>query len=714
MDNFKDLSISSTYYNSENQILKEFLIPLLKITKVYKRETYSFSSSIYSLINDALVEIIKNKCKIKYIVGIEINQNDLNAIEKGLKDDKQVIRNHIEKEFGSVEEFIKGLSKYGKNVYEHRLNALSYLVSEGILEIKIGFVSKNKRIRDPDKFKFHPKVMIFEDFEGNKIVTNGSTNESLGALTNNQETFDVYKGWNKHTREYFDRHYSLFDEFWNNKAKNIKTIPINDIIENSVLKKYKGHFKSRGEILEVENKLNDIYKKHISELDDVSEENKNKINKETVEDNLYDFQKEGIKEWESNSYKGILKMATGTGKTFTALAAMGRVLKIKDNTLVAITVPKTLLASQWIEKLSEFGYENIVKVMGSKSTWTKDLRGAILKKDLGRAKEVICVGTYDSICKKDFLDIIEDQHKGDKMLIADEMHYSWAPEYKKGMVDLYDKKLGLSATPERYMDEKGTEEMQNYFGGIVFSFGIDKAIPKFLTEYEYKAEFAKLEDEEREQYDDLSRTISRSIAANRGEIDDKIFRLILKRSKIIVNSESKWEYFNKILDKLGKDLDSTLIYCSDKQIARVKEILHSRKIIAHEITFRQPLEHRERIIDLFKSKKYQVVVAMKILDEGIDVPSIKRAIILASSGNPIEFVQRRGRILRKFEGKDFSEIYDIIVFPWEKIPEFIDNADRSILRRELNRIEEFAKNSLNPLEIMNKMARFKSLLVGTY
>jgi len=187
----------------------------------------------------------------------------------------------------------------------------------------------------------------------------------------------------------------------------------------------------------------------------------------------------------------------------------------------------------------------------------------------------------------------------------------------------------------------------------------------------------------------------------------------LKRSKIIINSESKWECFDKILDKLGNKLEKTLIYCSDKQIDRVRGTLHSRKIIAHEITFRQPLEHRKRIIELFKSNEYQVIVAMKILDEGIDVPSIKRAIILASSGNPIEFVQRRGRILRKFEGKEYSEIYDIIVFPWEKIPDFIDSSDKSLLRREINRIDEFIKNSMNPLEVANKIAKFKSLLVDT-
>ena len=683
----KDLNLKGLYDSDRDNLLNDFYIPVLSNSVKYKRIAGFFSSNALAIAAKGISKFIENGGKIQLIANVIISEEDQEAIKKAIEEKEKKIIHEIE----TMDDALK----------KGHIRLLAWMIKNDKLEIKIAVLPKGIE---------HKKKGVLEDSEGTKISFSGSDNETMKGWLENDEEFHVFCDWIEGDKErHLDPDIKGFDILWNDLANKVMVFPISEAFKKGFLKtapKDDEEFKRLSkevieELIKTNNMKYTLYKKPESK----------KINKHNLESYLRPYQKDAIDAWKNNQYKGILKMATGTGKTFVAISAMKMLFEKKENQFVVIAVPTQLLVSQWFNELKDLGYTNIIKVMADRNKWSYQLKGSILKNELGHEKEIIIVSTYDSFCSDHFKQLIE-KWNGEKLLICDEVHHSWAPTYKTGLLDSYNYRLGLSATPERYMDDLGTKHMQEYFSGIVYEFNINQAIPDFLVEYEYYAEIVELTQDEKLEYEKLSHYIAKKIAQNKGEIDEDTFIMILKRAKITTNSESKWAAFEKILDDIG-NMKKTLIYCSDKQIEKVKYILRSRRITAHEITYRQPLNHRNEIIRLFESDDYQAIVAMKVLDEGIDVPGIERAIILASSGNPIEFIQRRGRILRKSKNKNFSKIHDILVFPWKDVPEHISDTDLSVIHKEIARIEEFAKSSSNPLEVMNKITKYKRILINT-
>lgn len=677
----KELNLKGLYDSDSDDLLIDFYIPVLKESIVYKRIAGYFSSNALAISAEGISKFIENGGKMYLIANVVLSSDDQEAIKKAIEEKEKEILYEIE----TMDDALK----------KGHLKLLAWMIKNNNLEIKIAKVPKGIE---------HKKKGILEDSNGNIVSFSGSDNETVSGWLYNHEDFHVFCNWIEGDMErHLKPDIESFVRLWDNKTNEVRIFNISDAFRDQLIKTAP---KDEEEFQAISNEV-------ARELVDRCNKNKGNLREKDAHYNLYeslrDYQKEAINRWESNGCLGIFEMATGTGKTFTAIAAMDRYLKEKNSGAVIIVAPKQLLVSQWSKELKNLGFSNVIEVMKNSSKWRKTLKAALLKIELRREKEVIAVATYDSFCSNHFMDIIQSTHI-DILLICDEMHHSWAPEYRRGLLPTYKSRLGLSATPERYMDEKGTKDMIEYFGGIVFSYPIDKAIPEYLVPYEYYSDIVQLTDEEHADYEELTDKIARRIAANNGDIDDSAFNMMLKRAKIVINSESKWGAFDKILNSIP-NMRRTLIYCSERQIDKVLEILHSKKIPATSITFKDPLDHREEIIKLFNSDDYQAIVAIKILDEGIDVPGIERAIILASSGNPIEYVQRRGRILRRSKGKDFAVIHDILVFPWKNIPKDIPSFELSMLRKEMKRVEEFVNSSMNPLEVMNKIVKYKSLLM---
>lgn len=677
----KELDLKGRYDSDVDSLVLDFYIPVLSKSISYKRIAGYFSSNSLAISAKGIHEFIKNEGTIKLIANVIISEDDQEII-------KEVI---AQKE----KEIISEIEQMDDMVQKSHLKMLAWLLKNERLEIKIAVVCNGLE---------HKKKGILEDKEGNIISFSGSNNETAGGWLYNHEDFHVFCSWIKEEKE---RHLipdiEGFERLWNDETTKIKVYSISEAFRRDFIKS------APENDVEFQTLSNEMALMMSKQALDGS--NAMILKESTSLCNIYgklrDYQKEAIEKWEQNGYQGILKMATGTGKTFTAISAIARYLTNRKTGVVVIVAPKQLLVSQWSDELKSFGYTNIVEVMKTSSKWEMELKSSLMKIDLGREKEVFAVATYASFSSNKFKAMMETV-ESDILLICDEMHNSWAPEYKKGFIEKYNMKLGLSATPERYMDDEGTKEMLDYFGGVAFEFNLNDAIPLYLTEYEYYAELVHLTSDEKYNYDALSIDIAKMIAANDGKINEKILSKILSRAKIVTNSDSKWKAFEKILDGIC-DIEKTLVYCSPEQIEKVMEILRYRQIPAHKITYKESLDKRRNIIEKFKDKKYKVIVAMKVLDEGIDVPGIERAIFLANSGNPIEYVQRRGRILRKSPGKEYSFIHDILIFPWENIPSSISNSEKSMIKKELMRIEEFSKASRNPLEVLTKISQFYCL-----
>jgi len=283
--------------------------------------------------------------------------------------------------------------------------------------------------------------------------------------------------------------------------------------------------------------------------------------------------------------------------------------------------------------------------------------------------------------------------------------------------------LGLSATPKCWLDVEGTEKIFDYFGDTVFEFLLKEAIntinpstgETYLTPYEYKPYFVELTDEELWRYEKETEKIAKTYQKIRdAEKREELFSLLcIKRQNIIKNAINKYEAFRDIIDDIGQ-IKHCLIYCSPEQIDTVQDLLNEKGIIQHKFTLHEGtrpeekygrLSEREFLLRKFAEGAYQALVAMRCLDEGVDVPPAKMAVILASSGNPREYIQRRGRVMRRFPGKERAIIYDILVVPTlsGSINPYLENIERRILEKELKRYKEFAYIATNTLECLNKI-----------
>ena len=276
----------------------------------------------------------------------------------------------------------------------------------------------------------------------------------------------------------------------------------------------------------------------------------------------------------------------------------------------------------------------------------------------------------------------------------------WVPlNAKEVCLDNYEFRLGLSATPSRWFDDEGTKTLMAYFNKVVYKFPLEKAIEKgFLTKYEYFPRFVELDAEEFEEYQKITKKIiiQYQNEKNQAKKNELLNLYCILRQRIIVNASEKFVALNQILDET-KNLNHCLVYCSPQQIMEIQNILNKRGILQHKFTCEENLSERKELLESFDKGNYRVLVAMKCLDEGVDVPSTQMAILMASSTNPREFIQRRGRILRLYPGKTISTIHDIVVVPTlsEKVdPDFLE-MEAKIMSKEISRYIEFAHSATN-------------------
>lgn len=613
-----DNIIKPTYYNSEDDTINDFLIPILKRTKIYKRQTYSFSSAFFSLINDALIDMISNGCKIYYIAGIELEPCDVQAIEDGILGKDGLIEEQIIYEFGKVENFIKQLSnKYDREKYFHRLKILSYLVSKDILNIRIGFVSKKGKIVDPGRFKFHPKVMIFLDGKGNTLVANGSPNESRGAHEQNEETFDVFKSWELGALPHLETHIKKFEQFWTNESNNVKTIEVNKLIEKRILPKYNA-YKSKEEILIAEKQLNDIF------------EYQTEPNNTSV---LWPHQEKAKKIFLEKKF-GILEMATGTGKTRVALSILNQLFHEGHINGGIITTFGNDLLDQWYKELC-----------------TRASSKFIILRHYGDYREasdfVINPDSSLLLISKDFLGEFLSKNSNlvkNKILIFDEVHKMGAEKTTidlKGKLDKFPYKLGLSATPERDYDEDGNQFIENELGPIIFGYNLKVAIADgILCEFQYVPLFYEYDEE-----DGKKRRRAYAKYQEKKEIDPLTSKkeLYIELSRIKKLSLTKLPVFKEYLINNKKDLDRSIIFVEEKQYGEQVQKIIIDHIPDYHTYYGEDL--KDKLSD-FSEGNINCLITCDKISEGIDIRSINNIILFSASRAKLETIQRMGRCLR--------------------------------------------------------------------
>ena len=700
----KDHLIKSEYRSLIDDMVRDFYIPCLENAVSYRRAVGFFSSSSLVEVSQGIAKMAQNGGKIRIVASPYLSDEDIEAIKTGYENRKEVIEQAL----------LRQLHEPANYYASERMNMLANLVADGILDIRIAYTMDRSGMG-----MYHEKMGIIEDDEGNVIAFSGSNNESATAMSINYETMDVFRNWGDSSeKERVQLKCNAFHSIWNNNEPNIEVMEFENITK-ALIEKYRR--KSTNFNIDKE-----------EYPDGVSAEGERSIDKTTIAPRipegfeLRDYQVEAIDKWEEQDFKGIFDMATGTGKTYTGLGAAARLSKrLEDRLALIIVCPYQHLVEQWVEDIVLFGMKPIIGYSSSiQRSWKKNLESAIRDQKLKvRKREFFCFVTTNATFSSEFVQNQLSKIRSDILLMVDEAHNFGADNLRRLLLPNYKYRLALSATLDRHGDPEGTEALYRYFGGKCIEYSLEKAIGEGkLTPYKYYPVIVSLSDIELQEYDNLTTQIAKCLTKDkRGKtvLSEKGKRLALQRSRLVAGASGKIQALEKYIMPYIED-KHILVYCGAttvfdgnqenmlidndeiRQIDLVTDLLGNKlHMKVSQFTSKENVEERNILKREFADgSNLQALIAIKCLDEGVNIPKIKTAFILASTNNPKEYIQRRGRVLRLAEGKDYAEIYDFITLP-RKLDEVTGITEEqmkrelTLVKNELCRAEEFARIALN-------------------
>lgn len=685
----RDIQIDSEYRTLSCDMANDFYIPMLGEAILYKRAVGFFSSSALAAISAGIYELYENGGKIQLIVSPRLSPEDIEAINDGYQQREEVIKGALKRQLEDCTDFCQ----------QNRLNLLATLIAKGILDIRIAVTIGKKGIG-----MYHEKMGLIEDIEGNIVAFSGSMNETDTAIHDNYEAIDVFCSWISTDNKRVERKNQAFTKMWDGLDENICVMKFPEI-EKEFIEKYQ---------------MGDIDAKLLKEgwAAYHVKPTFGLVKPEWL--NLYDYQQEAIKKWQANDYCGIFDMATGTGKTLTALGAVAELCKNVKRLAVIIVCPYQHLVEQWVEDIRAFGANPIIGYSGSSYTnYKRELKNRIFNFNYKITDFFCFITTNASFMSKAINGEIRKLTQ-DTILVVDEAHNFGAKNLQNTLQLDFTYRLALSATLERQGDEDGTTVLKNFFGNKCIEYGLERAIAeKKLTPYYYYPVIVYLTDEELEKYQLYTSKIIQNIVRRKDKtiVTNLAKEFMLKRARLVAGASEKIEKLREMANDF-KNEKNMLIYCgatnvqgndksSDEDIRQIDYISRMLNfdfgMHTAQFTSREDSNERKRRLEEFQDGEIQALIAIKCLDEGVNVPAIKTAYILASTTNPKEYIQRRGRVLRLYPGKEAAYIYDFITLPRElttveNTSAELAKSERALVVKEIKRMREFCHISLNPYE----------------
>ena len=673
----KDLAFLTAYNKAEHNIAEMFYLPCMRNSVQYDRISGYFGSTIFIIAWDALQEFVENHGTMRIVCSPYVSDEDAMALANGYSAKSDSIL------AASLAEEVEAL--FNAPYLSAPAKLLAYLVSTGTIDVRIAIPTGDETPKA--KRLFHDKVGIFSDSSGDKVGFRGSMNETFIGLSSdgNMESIDVFPSWiDSRDSERVTDASSFFDKLWKEEVPGIIVYQFPEASKEILRMKSEG-----------------VQWKELLEEIKASESLAQKWKPSKKGKTPREHQVKALEAWVANGRHGIFEHATGSGKTFTAMCAIHDAFK--RNEVVLVLVPSRDLLHQWDRELRETLLDDKVFYLlcgDSNNEWKKPGKLNSWSSPGGSTHRII-ISIMDTASTDDFLqNIYQGEHL---FVVADEVHRLGSPNRRKFLSISTGARLGLSATPRRYGDSEGTHALFNYFGGIIPPpFTLKDAIDSnVLTKYFYNPLPIHLTEKEQEDWNELTKQISTTMARlhTKGSSDDSVFsnsklkHLLIDRSRIVKNAAGKVDLAINLLRRQYVSGQRWIVYCDN--ITQLKEVLFK----ALDAGFDAYEYYAEMDGDRGETLRYferngGVLVSIKCLDEGVDIPSTTHALILASSQNPREFIQRRGRILRKAEGKIFAHLYDAIAVP--SITEDEDTKALSIIVGELSRAIQFGHWAENP------------------
>lgn len=686
-----DIDWKNYYDTSQHDLVRDFFEPALNRSARYDRGVGYFSSAWIRENSKGLYQFAANGGRARWITSPMLSEKDWQAMrlgDEGRTD--EIVRSRILLDIDDLE----------RSLADNTLSALAWMVADQVITFRFA-IPRNKL----DDGEFHDKFGVFTDASGRSLSFGGSYNDSAQGLRN-YESIKVFCDWLDPFREFVINDTRRFERIWNNEDPNLKVYAIDELAKAKLLKLRKGDRPYRtpsGETEAVEPSALDSCPLRVP-----------------LAFELREYQKDAIRKWFENQCRGILEMCTGSGKTLTAIYAASKLFERARPLVIVIICPYINLANQWIKDLQAFRVDPI-RCYEERARWEDRVLTGYQSMSYGREELMVLLTTNKTFASDAFqrsLKCGRFRH----LIIADEVHNLGAEKLSHVLRDDAEFRLGLSATPQRHFDEDGTRRIFDHFGGSICRYTLNDAIrDKILTPYEYHPVLIDLNETEAEKYWEITAKLSKfwNLRDDKLEMNEVVKMLLLARSRLIASAENKLLVLKETALSLPRAMEQALVYCGDGQVECPTDETMERQVTAVtrmlglecglkvcRFTCEEPVAERDRMIADLKEGRIHAVVAIRCLDEGIDIPAARMAFILASSTNPRQYIQRRGRILRRAEGKSCATIYDFIVRPPDYGGEESDTSfevERKLFQRELRRIIEFCDGAQNGVTALNSL-----------
>lgn len=719
---------------SENEPIQFYLEGLCN-SKQFDLLLGYFSSAAINVLSVGFASFLYNGGTVRMIINNILSLEDKNALKAG--QDGNVVTNIFD--LYNIRQLKRTLDEYS----EHFFNCLAWLISEKRIQIKIIKPKTGRGIA-------HYKSGTFSDGV-DAVGFKASCNFTAFGLLENLEELDAFLIWeNNRSSKMINRQNDDFERIFSGKSDYVDYLDIDDVLIaikeefgkssiNELLIDEKELVEKKSRIFENE-RVGKSFEKAVERIEEIIREPRFPFSQ-----GPRPYQREAYKNWVNNNFSGVFAMATGTGKTITAMNCVLKEFQKTKTYKSIILVPTIVLVEQWVKEAKNFNFTNIIPVSSKNASWKKTLTELKTKELFGIATSYIVIATYKSFTSDKFQDFLKDL-KSDEILIADEAHNIGAENVKRKLSQLkVQKKIGLSATPKRAYDPEGTKVIEEFFSDVepfTYNFSMERAIDEsILCKYYYFPTLVSLQEDEMENYNEISFKIARLFkkASQNESVKKQYEMLLMQRKSIIHKAKNKFEAFKGIVNDIIKSetgLKYSLVYApegyhsdeefieeefpelnSDSRILNFySNIIRSISPHTHVAQYISESEDKENLLFSFENGKIDVLFSMKCLDEGVDIPRTEQAIFCSSTGNPRQFIQRRGRILRKHPEKRFAKIYDLVVIPMIAYSRPNFDSEKKLVKKELERVVHFAYMAMNKYEAiegLRKICEFYDLNLDT-
>lgn len=661
---------------------------------LYRRAAGYFTSAGLALASRGIASLASRGGNMRLVVSPYLEPDDVAVLQAASDNPLNVLRAIASRSLADIEDAL----------VKDRLNALAWLSASGQLEIKIAL-----RLDEKGGFSrglYHEKIGVFSDLADNHVSFSGSSNETAGGLIDNFESIEVFCSW-KDPDGRVQAKINDFESLWSDATRGLKVLDFSSV-SRDLLERYRDPARPP-EGLNPHSVKEPVSKRAFAPPEGFD---------------LRPYQADAIRNWSKAGGKGIFAMATGSGKTLTALTLASKIAEKNQPLVVLVICPFINLCRQWIREIAAFGLKAVACFEG-RDRWQAQLEEGYQGLAVGMSQVMAVVTTnttYMSDALQARLRLRVTSGTVHHLLIADEVHNLGAERVKDALLDGITMRLGLSATPERHHDPVGTAVVLNYFGGIVYEYSLAQAIADGrLCNYLYHPVPVELTDDETDLYEEITAKLAKFFPGRDTEddIQKAAMSLLIKRARLLGGAVNKLSALDRIIAAMPEKPTKAIFYCGDgrttdaitdeevRQIQAVSRLLGEKHgLRVRNFTFRETAQEREEILRDLSSGFLDGVVAIRCLDEGIDLPELRMGFLLASSTNPRQFIQRRGRLLRNAPGKNRAIIYDFFVSPPDlggKLDDSGFNMERNFFQKELSRIVEFCRMAENGPEALHHL-----------